>query len=47
VNRLVRGELIKILSTRTVLAFAAASIVLTAANVLIITLASGTLDEVG
>lgn len=46
-SRLVKGELIKILSARTALAFTAASLALTAANVLIITLASGTLDEVG
>ncbi|OHV36561.1 MULTISPECIES: hypothetical protein [Pseudofrankia] len=46
-NRLVRGELIKILSTRTAPAFAAASVVLTAANVVLVAVASGTLDEVG
>ncbi|WP_261567746.1 ABC transporter permease subunit [Frankia gtarii] len=46
-GRLVRGELIKIRTTRTPLVFAAASVALTAANVGIVTLASGTLDEVG
>ncbi|MBL7502663.1 ABC transporter permease [Frankia sp. CNm7] len=46
-SRLVRGELIKVLSTRTALAFTAASVGLTAANVVVVALASGTLDEVG
>lgn len=42
-----RGELLKIVTTRTVLGYALAGLVLTAANVLIVALASGTLDEVG
>ncbi len=46
-SRLIRGELLKIVSTRTAVAFAVASIALTAANVVIVALASGTLDEVG
>ncbi|KPM53710.1 ABC transporter permease [Frankia sp. R43] len=46
-SRLVRGELIKVASTRTVLAFASASVALTASNVLIVALAAGTLDDVG
>ncbi|SNQ51354.1 ABC transporter permease [Frankia canadensis] len=46
-SRLVRGELIKILSTRTALAFAVTSVALTAANAMIVAVASGTLDEVG
>ncbi|MCK9926611.1 ABC transporter permease [Frankia sp. Mgl5] len=46
-TRLVRGELIKIVSTRTALAFAVTSVALTAANAMIVALASGTLDEVG
>lgn len=46
-SRLIRGELIKISSSRAMLGFAAASVALTVANVVIVALASGTLDEVG
>lgn len=45
--RLVRGELLKLVTTRALLAFAAIGIALTAANVVIIAVASGVLDEVG
>lgn len=44
---LLRGELIKLVTTRTLLGYAVAGLVLTVANVVIVALASGTLDEVG
>lgn len=44
---LVAGELRKLLTTRTVLWFALASVVLALVNAVLVGLASGTLDEVG
>jgi ABC-2 type transport system permease protein len=44
---LVRAELLKVVSTRTVLGFAAAGVAVNVLNVLVITLASGTLDDMG
>lgn len=44
---LLRGELLKIVTTRTVLWYAVAGVVLEVANVVIVALASGTLDQVG
>lgn len=46
-TRLIRGELGKIVTVRTWLAFTAAGVLLAVANVVIVALASGTLDEVG
>jgi ABC-2 type transport system permease protein len=43
---LIRGELIKIVTTRTLLGYAAAGVALTVLNVVIIAAASGDLDEV-
>jgi hypothetical protein len=44
--RLLKGELMKIVSTRTLLGYAVAGMALTVANVVIVGLASGDLDEV-
>ncbi|HEX5496438.1 MAG TPA: hypothetical protein VFX70_17900 [Mycobacteriales bacterium] len=44
---LLRGELVKIVTVRTLPGFAVVGVVLSVANVLIVALASGTLDEVG
>lgn len=46
-THLLRGELTKALTTRTLFAFAAAGVALTVVNVLIVAVASGVLDEVG
>ena len=46
-TRLLKGELQKLLSTRTLLGYAIAGVALTVANVVIVALASGELDEVG
>jgi hypothetical protein len=45
--RLLRGELRKLLTTRTVLAYAFAGVLMTLFNVVVVTLASGDLDAVG
>jgi hypothetical protein len=45
--RLLKGELLKILTTRTLLGFAAAGVLLTLANVAIVGLASGDLHGLG
>lgn len=46
-KNLIKGELIKIASTRTLFGFLAAGVALTVLNVVIIAQASGPLDEVG
>lgn len=45
-SHLVRGELIKTVTTRTVLGFAVGGVAFTVVNVLAVAVASGTLDEV-
>ncbi|MFJ6569318.1 ABC transporter permease [Streptomyces sp. NPDC091292] len=45
-NHLLRGELIKTVTTRTVLGFAVGGVAFAVLNVLVVALASGTLDEV-
>jgi hypothetical protein len=46
-SRLLRGELHKLLTTRTVIAYALAGVLMALLNVVIVTLASGDLDAVG
>jgi ABC-2 type transport system permease protein len=44
---MIRGELLKVLTTRTLLGYLAAGVVLAALNVVVIAVASGELDSVG
>jgi len=46
-TRLLKGELVKLLTTRTLLFYALAGLALTVFNVVIVTVASGDLDAVG
>jgi ABC-2 type transport system permease protein len=46
-RRLLRGELRKLLTTRTLLAYALADVAMSLFNVVVVTVASGDLDELG
>jgi hypothetical protein len=44
---MIRGELLKVLTTRTLLGYTAAGVVLAALNVVVVAVASGELDSIG
>ncbi len=44
---MIRGELLKVLTTRTLLGYAAAAVVMAALGVVVVAVASGELDEIG